>query len=189
MTFTTLSIICLNCRTALDHPAKVKRRANVRCLACGAYGQFKAIVVQKEKEPSSSEETLHEVWVQLWAHRNRDHSPEDTFNRLVRKHFEARDPDQVADLPRFRAEDLAARYKRWTTKALAGLWRAHQRNEPAGPLEMPVIVFVFRHEHRLVDGTTRVNRRARGDISDTHPVIVVSWRGKNDSTVLRLNSE
>ena len=71
----------------------------------------------------------------------------------------------------------------WTTNALGRLWRGHARNEPAGPLEMPVIVFVFRHEHRLVDGSTRVNRRARGDISDTHPVIVVSWHGKNDSTV------
>ena len=130
----------------------------------------------------SSDDALRQAQLQLVGHAHEGHSPVDTLNRLLTKHFNTRFSEEPRSAPVLTEEHIMARLEWWSTEGLDALWRGHQRATPGGPLqgsmilELPVVVLRLGELDCLIDGNNRVNRRIVEGAAEPHPVYLLELR-------------
>ncbi len=125
----------------------------------------------KSVRDASEQALLDKTWAMLAHHAKGTDTPQDTLLRLFAKHLNNRFgwvlSKALAD------GTLETRLEDWTTPQLAVLWRAHGRTAVAGPSDAPIIVLRIDDLDFLIDGNTRVNKRAADGAAGTYPVIVL----------------
>ncbi len=175
-----LTIKCRHCGKAVNEPSRWRR--DTPCAACNQPAGWDIALIQTTVTADSAEapspgEALRQVWYQLTAHSLPGHSPVDTLNRLLTKHFNARFPNiDLITPPTLHSQDLRAPLEWWSTPKLTSLWLAHQRDMPGGPgapegfINLPVIVLRLDALDCLIDGNTRINKRIADSVPEPHPV-------------------
>jgi hypothetical protein len=122
-----------------------------------------------------------EVTAQLGFHNKPGDDWLATLNRLWRKNRFVTSLDGMLKLPEapplLTREMLSISSERWPLERLAPLLHpdAHGRSRPKRD-DRPILLLEWQGRHYLIDGTNRVNRRAREKLAGPHEVLVIHGR-------------
>jgi hypothetical protein len=113
------------------------------------------------------------------GHREGNDTPEETLNRLWRKHIDGRvkkyGGEFVTAAPRcLTAENTSITSEKWPTDALSKLFPEDSERPLQGPETAPVIIVRFRKQDCLIDGGRRITKWRRENDTNLHDAFVVS---------------
>ena len=123
---------------------------------------------------TASYETFENVCclVQL-GHQWGNDTPEETFNRLFRKHLDGQKKDLAADPPWLSSDNTIVTMEIWAKPDLREL---APRNESRLPQQedLPVVIVRYRGDDCLIDGGSRIHAWHVAGDTGSHPACVVT---------------
>ena len=182
-----LPLKCQRCGAEVVEPSRWRRGAP--CAACdeaaGWECSLKSTSVPTDSvEMISTDDAFNQVWLQLAFHTHPGHSPLDTLNRLLTKHFEKRFEGEQREPPTLHEEHLKVRFEWWPTQAIDSLWRGHQRTRSRIAfripmiINLPVIVLNLGVLDCVIDGNTRINKRIADSVPEPHRIYLLEYRAR-----------
>lgn len=175
-----LSLKCRCCDGEVKDP--LYWRPGDPCGSCGTRSRWQVtsqniLVTANSKNRLSADNALLQVWYALAGHTDPRHTPLETLNRLVRKHFKVRFTEEIIKPAKFRKDGISALLEWWSTRRLDSLWRMHDRISPGEGdptvIDQPVVVVRIGSHDCLIDGNTRINLRMTNDVPEPHPVYLL----------------
>lgn len=176
-----LSLYCGVCQLPITEIREWVRGSP--CKGCGYQGLPDYQVRLRDAHNLSEADIIDQLFYQLAGHCNPGHSPIDTLNRLVQKHFQGRFNKPYSG-PTLIEEALKAEFQWWSTADLTQLWRGHNRINP-GPytedddprksqlLTVPVALLRLGDVLCVADGNNRINRWLEDEIVEPRPCYLV----------------
>lgn len=106
------------------------------------------------------------------GHRVGNDTPEQTLNRLFRKHLNGLQKDIADNPPWLSASNTAIVTELWPKPKLRDLARREQSRKPAY-LNLPVVIVRYRDRNCLIDGGSRIHHWFLAGEDDDHPACVI----------------
>ena len=119
-------------------------------------------------------ETYEDVCHLLQAgHRQGNNTPEQTLNRLFRKHLAAHQKDIAADPPWLSSSNTVVTTESRSKPALRELARRSD-SRPARHEDFPVVIVRYRGRECLIDGGSRIHAWFEGGDTGDHPACIMT---------------
>ena len=172
-----LSLYCGVCQLPITEIREWVRGSP--CKGCGYQGLPDYQVRLRDAHNLSEADIIDQLFYQLAGHCDPGHSPIDTLNRLVKKHFRDR-LNTTYPGPILIEANLKASFQWWSTADLKQLRRGHDRIN-AGPwtkdddprkallLTVPVALLQLSDVLCVADGNNRINKWLEDNIAELHP--------------------
>ncbi len=120
-----------------------------------------------------SESILEEVWDMLRYENKHGHTAKQKLNRLFSKILNKWHRSLYRTRPYLDESNLKARRESWTVAELDKLERGHDKTNPKGSSDLPIIVVAYKGVHCLIDGMTRTNKWVVEGSQARHEVILL----------------
>ncbi len=112
------------------------------------------------------QELFRQAWNLLEPWHNKGvRTTKETLNRLFREQLQAGGAN-LPNVPEIWEDNLIPRLEVWDPDLLAMLVRLHDRDQPRGLANLPILLIEHNGRFFLIDGTNRVNKAVR----DQHPL-------------------
>ena len=111
--------------------------------------------------------------VQVGHQKKAEHTPEQTLNRLFRKHLDNLKKHLAADPPWLTAENTVMTVECWDKPALRELAPREDSRAPWRE-DLPVVIIRYRSEDCLIDGGSRIHAWYKVGDTGSHPACVVT---------------
>jgi hypothetical protein len=122
----------------------------------------------------ASYETFENVCLLLQAgHKKRNDTPEQTLNRLFRKHLHAHKQQIATDPPYLSSGNTIVTMESWATPALRKL-APRSNSRPPQYENFPVVIVRYRDHDCLIDGGSRIHAWHEAGDSGCHLACVLT---------------
>ena len=125
-------------------------------------------------EEMTNYETFKAVCLLVQAgHQVEDDTPEQTLDRLFRKHLDGLKKHLANDPPWLSADNTIVTVEYWEKPALRELAPREESRAPKRE-DLPVVILRYRAEDCLIDGGSRIHAWHKAGDTGSHPACVVT---------------
>ena len=118
--------------------------------------------------------TFEKVCLLLQAgHKMHNHTPEQTLNRLFRKHLQAHKQELAGDPPYLSSDNTVVTMESWAKPALRKL-APRTKSRPPQRVNLPVVIVRYRGQDCLIDGGSRIHAWHEAGDTGCHSACVVT---------------